>query len=79
VTLEPTYDRPDSQLGQGQYPVAPWIIGVVGALTFIAMVVFVVLWIRRALRARRGDLAPVSSRFGPPSSRAPASTRPRGL
>jgi hypothetical protein len=73
LTLQPTRG-PNAELGRGKLASPPWVIGAVAAVALVGALVFVALLIRKRLRDRRGDLAPISSRGSvrpPPSSRSP--------
>jgi hypothetical protein len=73
VVLEPVYDRPADKLGQGKWAGSPFLILGIGGVTLALGILFVVLRVRSALRARRGaDQGPISSRR-PQSMRPPPS------
>ncbi|NUP14173.1 MAG: hypothetical protein HOW73_49700 [Polyangiaceae bacterium] len=74
LLLEPTFDRPDSKIGQGLFAAPKWVILGLGAASIVIAGLIVFFIVRSRLRAKRGDdFGPVSSRgrSGPASSRPP--------
>lgn len=71
MLLEPTIERPSSELGRGEWAAPPWVIVTIGVTTivFVAAVLTIVAILRA--RARRAGDAPVSSRGGSLPPRRP--------
>lgn len=71
MLLEPTIERPSSELGRGEWAAPPWVIVTIGIATVVFVtVVLTIVAVLRA-RARRAGDAPISSRTGSIPPRRP--------